>query len=452
MRWLATCAAATVLALASSGCTTPAGPSPTDPPSPSPSASPTVTATDQPVTLRFGVYGDKAALATYRLLARSYTDAHPHVTIDVVASRSAASAMAGLETSLAAGTGPDVFLADHDAVPALVQARAVQPVNELLEERDVQFGDNYQRIGLEAFSADSALQCMPADVSPLVVYYNKDLLDLRQLQEPGEDPLTGATGWSWEQFTAAATMMSRRGVKGLYLEPALDTLLPLVRSAGAEMMDDVRTPGTLTMSDGDTRAALELILTLARDPQVTPTRRQLARQDALTRFENGRIGMLLGTRALTPRLREAVGLRFDVLPLPRIARFSTLATMTGYCVSATSENTAAAADFLAYAVGTEGARIVTSAGGIMPSNIEVEHSDTFLQPGRDPRSADVFSESVRRAQSTPFVTGWAPLEAALQPMIDRLFYAPVIDLDVLLPRLDARSVTYLSPPTESPSP
>ena len=52
----------------------------------------------------------------------------------------------------------------------------MQPVDELLEQRGVQFGDNYQRIGLEAFAADSALQCMPNDVSPYVVFYNKRLL------------------------------------------------------------------------------------------------------------------------------------------------------------------------------------------------------------------------------------------------------------------------------------
>ena len=46
------------------------------------------------------------------------------------------------------------------------------------------FGDGYTRNGLEAFSADAALQCMPTDVSPLVVYYNPRLIELTGSPSP----------------------------------------------------------------------------------------------------------------------------------------------------------------------------------------------------------------------------------------------------------------------------
>ncbi len=56
-----------------------------------------------------------------------------------------------------------------------------QPVDELLDERGVDFGDDYSRDALQAFSADDRLQCMPYGVSPMVIYYNKDLVDFDRM-------------------------------------------------------------------------------------------------------------------------------------------------------------------------------------------------------------------------------------------------------------------------------
>ena len=78
----------------------------------------------------------------------------------------------------------------------------------------MQFGDNYERLGLEAFAADAALQCMPNDVSPYVVFYNKRLLACRDAWRlPGEtaaDPETGLVAGSSSFRRRAADVARRR--------------------------------------------------------------------------------------------------------------------------------------------------------------------------------------------------------------------------------------------------
>jgi multiple sugar transport system substrate-binding protein len=213
-------------------------------------------------------------------------------------------------------------------------------------------------------------------------------------------------------------------------------------------VDDQRLPTSLTMSDDGTRAALEEILPLVRDPQLTPTPQQLLRQDAVTRFENGRLGMLFGTRELVPRLRQAEGLSFDVFPLPSLGRYRTVADMTGYCISAASPHIEAAADFLAFATGPEGAEITAASGAMVPVNLPVLHSDAFTQPGQQPENVEVFAEAVRRTTLMPFVPEWPLVVRRTQPIVDRLFYDPVLNLDRLLPRIDARSQAILAPAEE----
>ena len=93
--------------------------------------------------------------------------------------------MAAFRASSAEGDPPDVFLMDHDDLAGLSEDDAVRRVDDLLAAREVDFGDGYTRNGLEAFSVDAALQCMPLDVSPLVVYFNPRLIELDRIAEPG---------------------------------------------------------------------------------------------------------------------------------------------------------------------------------------------------------------------------------------------------------------------------
>lgn len=437
-----------VLCSSAAACTTTSD-SPASSSESSTSASPTSTG---PVTLRFAVYGNRVNVAAYRRIADVYSQEHPNVTVRLESAPDAVTAKDRLDRGFTVGSAPDLFLTDQTRLPSLVAAQQVQPVDELLEQRGVQFGDNYERLGLEAFSSDSALQCMPNNVSPYVVFYNTRLLVPHRIAVPGEDPPTAETGWLWDQFAEAAKQMSHGGVKGVYLAPRLTTLAPLIRSAGKDILDDPRAPTTLTLADGGTRSALEEILAVARDSRITFSAEQLARQDAVSRFENGKLGMMIGTRALVPRLRERQSLHFDVFPLPSLGRFRTIADITGYCISKTSAHVPEAADFLAFASSKKAASITAESGAVVPANLAALHSDAFLQPGRFPDNADEFITSISRADPLPFTAGWSDTVKQTQPLIDRLFNAPVIDLDTVLPRIDEISAELLAPPTPTPSP
>ncbi len=408
---------------------------------PSPSASSTP---PDPVTITVGVYGPEPVLEAYEAVADAFADDNPHVTVKLQTHGDAEDVMASIED----GDAPDVFLMDHDHVPRLVEEELVQPIDGLLEARQVDFGDGYQRGGLTAFAADAALQCMPHDVSPVVVYYNQELVDLQSLGSEDEEPPNALDGWTWEMFTTAARQASRGPASGVYIEPSLEAITPFVWSAGGEIVDDVQAPTTLTLSDGDSREALEQVLALVRDPQVTPTGSELDEQDAVSRFTEGKLGMILGTRELTPELREAEDLRFDVMPLPSLSRMRTIADMNGYCISADTQHVETAADFLAFAVGRQGAAITARTGYVVPSNLEVANSAAFAQTSRQPASSFVFNEAIRRAQTMPFSPAWPELSEQVAPALNRMFYAPVIDLDSLLEEIDTTSERVLAPEEE----
>jgi multiple sugar transport system substrate-binding protein len=448
-RRLAGAVVALTLAASVVGCTSDDDPGADPTPSPE-STTPTPTG---PVEIEVAVYGDAARLRTYRQIADAFTEANPDVVVTVVEHADAAEAAALARNALVLGAGPDVFLTDHQYLPELVETNGLAPVDALLEARGLQFGDDHQRVALTSMSANNRLQCMPAEMSPKVVYYNKRLVPRRQLKAVEVIvPNAVVNSWSWSDFaTTARTVagLDRLGtIKGVYLPPDIDTLTALVRSADGEVVDDVFEPTSLTLASDSALEAIGELVTLARDPAVSLTREDLKARDPIVRFTEGQLGMYVGTRDDLPVLREADGLSFDVAPLPAFDRSQSVSEVNGYCLNAGTEHLDAAADFVAFAVGEEAAEIAARSDVIVPARLDTLAEDVFRQPGEQPRNSQVFATSLRRSVVMPYDTAWPRVAELAEGVVARLFYGFEVDVDAVLEdrmvRLDEQSELLFS--------
>lgn len=427
-----------------------------DDPTPKPTPTP-----QGPVLLSFSVYGPPPVVTAYAKIAADFSAAHPGVVVNVHPYDNHEQSDDALKKAAAADTEPDIFLAERSDLPYLTEDDRIKPVDQLLSERGVDFGDGFQREALEAFSGDSSLLCMPVDISPLVVYYNTRLVDLAKLTGPGETPVSADSGWNIDEFEKAARQASHGRVRGVYVEPSLEQIAPFVWSGGGHMIDDLDEPTTLTLSDGGSEKALERLLEIVRNPRLTYSDRVLAQVSALDLFKRGRLAMMLGYRSLTPTLRAQSNLDFDVMPVPRQSRRGTVGTMSGLCISGGSEHVDEAAEFIAYAVSDGPTETLAQTGFVTPTNVDVANSDAFLQPGERPANPQVFTRAVRYVQRLPVGEGWEAVERAAAAPLTRLFNDPVIEplderlksIDALSQRLLARYVETTSPspsPSESP--
>jgi multiple sugar transport system substrate-binding protein len=438
-------ATAVAVALAGAGCTS-------DPVDPSPSPSSTAPAPSGDLT--FGVYGAKHELSAFSSTVDVWNSGDRDGEVSMTSWPDHAAFRAAIE---AGDDVPDVFLVSRGDLTWLQREGLTQPVDELLDERGVDFGDVYSRDALEAFSADDRLQCMPYGVSPMVIYYNRQLVDLERMRTRGIDvPDDDAANWTFDQFVAAAEFASRprRGTKGVHIAPTLPGLSPFIESGGGSVFDDPTDPKSLSFSTDGSKAALERTLELLRNPQVTLDEDQLAQAGPLSWFERGKLGMIAGYRALVPQLRLVEGLDFDVLPMPVLDSASTVGDVTGLCLSADAANTPAAADFMVHELSAESVSRVTRTGYLAPANLEVALSDDFLQPGRQPDHAIYFNTSVRPMSLAPQIDTLPELEATIAPELEQLVYGVgVLDLDGVTAQIDEESRPILDPDyvPESPS-
>lgn len=409
----------------------------------------------KPTGLTFGVWGTENEITAYQGMVDVYNSLSDDSDVDI---RSWSDHDALVEAMEAGGKVPDVFMVSRSDLAWMRDNDINQPVDELLDERGIDFGDGYSRDALEAFAVDNSLQCMPYGSSPMVIFYNEALVDFelmrqRELPAPADDE---HRGWSFEQFTAAAKFATRprKHTRGVYIDPTLRGLSPFIYSGGGDPFNDDDDPTSLDLSSDDSRSALERTLELLRDPHLTPTAKQLAKATPLEWFVQGRLGMIEGDRSLVPELRTIQGLEFDVMAMPSLDGSATVGDFTGLCISREPASTPEAADFLAHATSAEWVSRVAQAGYLAPANLEVAYSDDFLQPGRLPEHSGVFNSSVPRMRLPPLLDDWNELEAAVAISLQRLVYAPgVLDLDALTTQIDEESRAVLDPEsvTESPS-
>jgi len=438
---LAVCVA---LMLALAACESDGGSSPQ--PRPTPSAS-----QDNPVELTLGVHGADDEVAAYTAVADTFDSLYDPAEVDVQEWDSSADMMRAIRDG---EDVPDVFLASRDDLATLQEKKLIQPVDALLDARGVDFGDDYSRDALQAFSADDRLQCMPYGISPMVIYYNTKLVDFDQMKKRGMLVPAEREAWTLEMFTAAAQYASRpsEGTKGFYVEPGVRTFAPFIYSGGGQVFDDEEAPTSLAFSDGDSVDALERTLEVLRRPQLTLSERQVSKRRPLQWFKQGKLGMLAGYRRLVPGLRQVHGLDFDVISMPILDGLATWGDITGLCLSADAASTPAAADLMVQMLDTPAVERVVRAGYLVPANSEVALSDDFLQPGRLPEHSDVFNNSTRAIQIPPLLSVWPELEQAVRPELELLVDVPVLDdLEERLAEIDEESRPVLQSDNATPT-
>lgn len=455
-RRLVAVTAALVLSLGLASC------SDDDPQPPQPTSKPSSSMPAEPRILTFGAFGHPAELKAFKQVVDSFNATSQTRQVKLVTWANHDEALEAVR----AGDAPDIFMTARRDLMQIADSELTRPVSLLLDERGVDFGDRYSRDALEAFSYDDDLQCMPYSVSPMVIYYNDELIDFdkmaeRELDVPTILPTTNdrIDRWTLAEFAAAAEFATRRGkVDGVWIEPTLQGLAPFIYSAGGQIFDDDTDPTSLDFADDSTRSALDQTLAILRDTTLTPSADELRKATALQLFKRGKLAMIAGFRDLVPELREVDDLSFDTISMPVIDSPATVGDIDGLCISAATEQANDAADFLAYAVSDAALEIVTRTGYIVPANTEVASSDAFLSPGREPAHPKVFNTAIRGMVIPPLLSTGPALEAAISPLLDDLVTSPgVLDLEMVTEAIDEASKAILDPesvtesPTETPS-
>ena len=412
---------------------------------------------DTMTELQLAVWGTAPEIAAYQTVVDDYNASSKDTNVSIV---SWPDADAMLDAIRSGGAKPDLYLLPRADLARTVAEKRNVPLLDLVNEREIPIGDDWARDAVSAFSVDDDLQCMPYAASPMVIYYNTDLVDFAAMEAEGLPvPREGHTSWNFAEFRAAAEFGSRprRNTRGIYIEPTLRGLAPFNYSGGGKLFDADSDPTALALGDDGSTDALRRTLELLRDPRLTLSTKQLGQRPAVDWFKRGKLAMIAGFRGLTPELRGVEGLNFDVIPMPSLGSAKTIADLNGICLApARPARNEAAANVLSYLVSDEALARVAETGYVQPAKLTVAFSADFLQPGQAPEHASIFNSVMRTIVLPPLMTQGRELRQLVDPDIETLLTTPdIADLQESLKAIDEKSRSLLDPdyvePSETPS-
>lgn len=375
-----------------------------------PDAADDTPAATTPARITVQVRADPEEAAVYRSLVSAYQKESGGEVELVAVGR--ADHLTRLSTAFASGDAPDVFLINYREYAPFVQRGAVAPVGPLLDKQGLDRGGYYEE-PLSAFSYGGALQCMPQNISSLVVYWNRALFRQAGVAAPKAD-------WTWAEFVATARALTTAKTKGVGIDPSITRMAPFIWSSGGAIVDNDEKPTRTTLHEPGARAALQAVVDLI-GTGATPTKAQLAAQDLDEQFMTGKVAMFLSSRVEVPALREQRGLDFDVASLPVLGKPASVLHSDAYCVASSSKHKDAAAKFTAYAVGQQGQTITALGGRTVPSLRAVATSPAFLSPTRAPASSQVFLDAIPHLRHTPVTPSWPEVEDVIGNQLQRAF-------------------------------
>jgi len=258
-----------------------------------------------------------------------------------------------LLTSLAGDDPPDVFLLDAEDVPRVVDRGVALDLVPYLARIGVDPA-RYDPALLAVFRRGAGIYGLPRGYTPVVIAYNKDLLDRAAVPYPTDD-------WTWDDFLRVAKRLTRDtdgdgsiDQWGSAFDGRLALWLPWIWSGGGDVLcaDGRRASGCL-----DSRATVEALrwyAGLATSEELGP-RIHDARDapGAIARlFASGRLAFMTtghwaipGLRAIVAAGRLHVG--FVAIPHREGVPSATVLYVSGYAVPAMTLRRKAAVELAA---------------------------------------------------------------------------------------------------------
>jgi multiple sugar transport system substrate-binding protein len=307
--------------------------------------------------LRAGTGDSGEGLTPHQTIIEQYEIANPEVLVQL-------EAIAGRDyytrilTQIAADRSPDVMNIGDDAVPSFVERGAFLPLDECLA--DIGFDTSVYLPGLlDPGIVDGQLYFLPKDYSTLAVYYNKTIFDEAGVAYP-ED------GWTWDDLLSTAQALTQdtdgdgeTDVWGIQLPASWTTGFEYwVAAAGGSLISEDGTSYVGYMDSPEAIRAATFYRDLYNTYQVAPPPADFsAFGGGNSEFDNGQAAMRIFGRWPQSGMLQNPNIDLGVVGTPADAQAANILFWGGFGISSTTDNLAAACDFLSYYAGPEAAEV-----------------------------------------------------------------------------------------------
>ncbi len=361
-----------------------------------------------PVTINYAMWGDTTELANQQKIVDAFTAINPNITVKVsVADWD--SYWPKLQTDLAGGNAPDVFLMDGPLFPDYQTRDQLLDLSSLIARDGFDTGQLVD-LAVQDFTApDGHLYGLPRDLNTIALFYNKTMFDAAGQAYPD-------ASWDWNKLVDVATKLTKTSGSttsqwGFYTETSdmENYWSSLVWQAGGDILSPDKK--TVVIDTDQAAAGIQFLQDLIYKDKVMQQPLPGGSGDA---FENGQAAMEANGSWLVPT-HEAAGINFGVAPLPKgPAGQATSVNPSGVVIYKGTKSPDAAWEFVKCYTGPQLQAMVASLKASMPANKQVLDGQyaTSFDGGK------TFADALAYAHLKPSFKGYDEFSSTLQDELD----------------------------------
>ncbi len=336
---------------------------------------------------------------------------HIHVEVEIISSYEQQ-----FQRFMASGNIPDVFCVPDGSFGQWVQTGLILNIQEYYDNTEIIDKDSIATSALDRYRFNGTtmgsgdLYCMPKDITPYVMYYNKELFDKYNVPYPSDTeimtPEEALEMWAQFGYLRDTVSTYKTGKKIGQLKLADDhiygvaKLYPegLIWSNGADYLSEDRSK--VLINTPEFIEVYEYIQECQMVYAVAPTSATLTSTSEKTLFLNGDAACYIEGRSVTTDLRDKADFDWDIAPIPAFEanqQCNGWSGSVGYGIYKNTKHPDEAYLLAEYFTSKEGQFIMAEAGFTAPLYNDQATIDRFLEieAGRKPANTQEF---IRAAQ------------------------------------------------------
>lgn len=324
----------------------------------------TTRAAQSATTITWATWGGAAQSALYVQAIEKFHGQQATIRVENINSPELTDHTQKILTTAAGGNPSDLIMMPGELIASYAEQGIFAPVEELASG-DASFAeDAYFPNTLDAMRYDGQLWGLPKDFNVHALYYNRQALDEAGVAYPTNE-------WTWDDLLTAAQALTQRDGDRVVRYGWTDSgpnPWRWIWQNGGEVFDRVQDPTALRITEPAALEAMRYYFDLSTVHEVAPSAAELeqagGRQEL---FAAGRVAMLYDHRGATVPFAQIQDFEWDIAELAYREQRADGLAFAGYCVSAGSEQQAAAWEFAKWLTGPEGVPVFIGAGNALPA-------------------------------------------------------------------------------------
>jgi multiple sugar transport system substrate-binding protein len=375
-------------------------------------------------TIRVAVYQEPARVEVQRRFIEAFEAAHPDISVELE-SADFATYYTRLNTNLAAGRAPDVFMMSGAYFYAGAMRNAFKDLGPYLEQSGIDLGDYFTEDENSLYQG--RILAVPEELDILALAYNKDLYD-----EAGVDYPTEA--WTWDDLLDAATKLTRttsdgQQTYGIYSVNNIQEMWGnLVKQNGGSFLTEDKTQAAINTPEA--QEAIQFAVDLIHEYGVSPSAQGVSSlpgyiESGGSPFMTGLVAMKFQGNYELGILLESDAFAWDVVTMPERKIKGGLAWSQAWVMYEQTQQPDAAWQFIEFMLSEEANQVIseTPNKGQCPPLKSAAYDGPYGQP--PPDNMQAFLDGYEYRQSFEFHPAWLEWGTAYGQALDPVFAGEV---------------------------